>query len=522
MLYGPRVPSAAPPPASRLRRALPAIGLVALYLYSFPYFASIRSANELPRAYLVMAMVDEGRFTIDTGVERWGTTADVSPSGGHHYSNKAPGSSMLAIPAYLVLQAATAVVGRAPTLAETVWVCRLWTGIVPTLLFVWLLWGFLARWAPDPAPRRLVVVAYALGSMALTYSVLFIAHQLSAVAIGVAWILAVWALEDGRDARWMLLAGLAAGAAPLIDYQAAFAGVPLAIWAVWRMRGDPRRWRLIGYAAAGAVAPIAVLLWYHDVCFGSPLRTGYAASETFAHFHQKGFLGMDRLRAEAFWGSTFAPDNGLFTLCPALLLALPGWWLLWRQRGQRAHAAVTLAIAVLYLLFISSLNFWRGGWQLGPRYVTVMLPFWLPALAAALTWADPRSWARAIAIGLVGVGVCVYAVSAAEYPHFPERFENPLYEVTFRLIGDGHAPWNAGWLIGLRGVASLVPPFAVLVALWIWAVLPARRYLASALAGTALAVAIVAAYGLFPRGDAADQADDDAAYRRSVAGAMPR
>ena len=38
-------------------------------------------------------------------MKRWGTTADVSPGpdGRHHYSNKAPGSSMLAIPGYLVL-----------------------------------------------------------------------------------------------------------------------------------------------------------------------------------------------------------------------------------------------------------------------------------------------------------------------------------------------------------------------------------------------------------------------------------
>jgi hypothetical protein len=509
--------------ATWLRRVGPALGLVVAYLYSFPYFPAIRSANELPRAYLVMAMADEGRLAIDTGVARWGTTADVSPSGGHHYSNKAPGSSMLALPAYVALRAVTgAVADRPPSLAETVWVCRVWTGALPSLLFLWLLWRFLARWSPDPAPRRLVLVAYAIGSMALTYSVLFIAHQLSAVAIGAAWILTVRVVDDRRDARWMLAAGLCAGAAPLIDYQAAFAGVPLLIWAVWRMRGDPRWPRLVGYAVVGAAPPIAALLLYHDAAFGSPWRTGYAASETFAHFHQKGFLGMDQLRAEAFWGSTFSADNGLFTLAPVLLLAVPGWWLLWRQQGQRGHAALTLAIAVMYLLFISSLNFWRGGWQMGPRSITVMLPFWLPAIAAAIAWAHPRPWARAAVIGLIGVGVVVYAASVAEYPHWPERFENPLYEVTFRLIGDGHAPWNAGWLLGLRGAASLVPYALIVAALWTWAVLPSRRTWPSALAGTAIAAAIVIAYGALPRGDAADQAADEAAYQRSVAGAMPR
>src|SRR5215208_2641151 len=136
------------PAAARwLRRVGPAVGFVLAYVYAFPCFPAIHSANELPRVYLVMAMVDEGRFEIDTGVARWGTTVDVSPSRGHHYPNKAPGSSMLAVPAYALLRAGTHVLaGRAPTLAEATWVCRLWSAVLPTLLFLWLLWRFLARW----------------------------------------------------------------------------------------------------------------------------------------------------------------------------------------------------------------------------------------------------------------------------------------------------------------------------------------------------------------------------------------
>ncbi len=53
------------------------------YLYVFPFFPQIHSANELPRVYLVQAIVDDHTFAIDRGVATWGTTADVSPSGGH-------------------------------------------------------------------------------------------------------------------------------------------------------------------------------------------------------------------------------------------------------------------------------------------------------------------------------------------------------------------------------------------------------------------------------------------------------
>lgn len=516
-----------PTPARRatawLMRRWWALAIGVVFVYAFPHYPQIRSANELPRVYLVMAMADHGTFAIDHGVRRWGATADVSPSGGHHYSNKAPGSSMLALPAYAALRGAThAVAGREPTLGEMMWTFRLWTGVLPTLAFLVLLWGFLGRFTPaddGDAARRGALAIYAVGSMAIVYSVLFISHQLSAVCVATAWILTVRVVDDGRDARWMLAAGTLAGAAPLVDYQAVFAAVPVAVWATVRLWQTRRGAAPFVWAALGAAVPIALLLYYHDACFGSPLRTGYAASETFAANHQKGFLGMDTLRWRAFVGSTVAPDNGLVFFCPALLLALPGWGVMWR-RGQRGHVAVTVAVAVIYLLFISSINFWRGGWQLGPRYITAMLPFLLPPIAAALAAAARWPAVRGAALGLGGVGVVVYAASIVEFPHFPEKFKNPLYEVTWRLVGDGLAAPNLGGALGLPGAWSLAP-YALLVAA-VWGAVLVRGAAAwrprLVTAGVAVAVttAIVVAYGgVRGGGRVADEA-----YRRTVAPAV--
>ena len=211
--------------------------IAVVYLYVFPYFPRIHSANELPRAYLVKAIVADHTFAIDRGVAAWGATADVSPSGGHQYSNKAPGASLLAVPAYAAVRA----VAGEPSLAATIWICRVFAGIAPMLAFLWLLWGFLVRFAPDPDIRRLVLLAYALGSLAMTYSILFYSHQLGAICAASAWILAL-DVVDGRRGRWaMAAAGLLAGAAPLADYQAAFAVVPVAVHVLARLwrRGTP-------------------------------------------------------------------------------------------------------------------------------------------------------------------------------------------------------------------------------------------------------------------------------------------
>ncbi|HUS63602.1 MAG TPA: hypothetical protein VMZ28_03625 [Kofleriaceae bacterium] len=485
-----------------------------LYLYPFPYFEEMGSANELPRVYLTSAMVDDGTFAIDRGVAEYRREyrhdpVDASPSGGHVYSNKAPGSSFLAVPAYLALQGVHAVVGGEVTVAQKTWAFRVATGVLPTLLFLLLLWRFLERYAPSPEARRAALAGYALGSMALIYSVLFIAHQLSAVCIASAWILGVWVVEGRLAPRWLLAVGFLGGMAPLVDYQAAFAGVPVAVYLVWKLvarasGSRPRRLARLGLAVAGSVPPIALLLFYHARAFGSPWRTGYAASESFAKYHQRGFLGMDELRWEAFTGSTVAPDNGLFLLCPMLLLALPGLWLLWRRR-DRWTFGVCASVMVIYLLFISSLSFWRGGWQVGPRYITAMLPFAIVPVAVAIEAAWAATGRRAIllrggAVALVGASMIIYALSAALFPHFPETFKNPVHELVLRLLAAGYAPWNAGWLLGLRGPASLVPYLLALLALLVWIAVPARNRILSGGLGLALAGALVAALALAPGG----------------------
>ena len=498
-----------------MKRLSPAAGLAALlallYLYPFPYFEAMGSANELPRIYLTTAMVDEGTFAIDRGVAEYRRQyrrdpVDASPARGHVYSNKAPGSSMLAVPVYAALKGVCALFGGAPTIAQKTWAFRVATGVVPTLLFLLLFWRFLGRYAPDPEARRLALGGYAAGSMAFIYSILFIAHQLSAVCIASAWILSVRVVEGERSRRWLPVVGLLAGSAVLCDYQAAFAGVPVAVYLVWKLVGRaPRRPLDVGLAALGAVPPIALLLFYHARAFGSPWRTGYAASEAFAHYHQKGFLGMDQLRGEAFIGSTVAPDNGLFFLCPMLLLLVPGLVILFR-RGDRWTAGVCAAVVVVYLLFISSLSFWRGGWQVGPRYITAMLPFAMVPVAVAIQSAHaagPSRWYLwAGAVALVAFSIAVYALSAATFPHYPETFKNPFHELVLRLLGEGRAPWNAGWLVGLRGLASLVPYLVAVAGLVVWLAAPRKDRLRGGLAGLAVAAVLIALTSLAPHGGA--------------------
>jgi hypothetical protein len=483
-----------------LRRNGWLIAIVAAYLYVFPYFPAIQSANELPRVYLVKAIVDEHTFKIDTGVRQWHETFDVSTVDGHKYSNKAPGSSFLAAPVY----AAVELVAGEPSLATTMWICRFVTGVVPTVLLLLLMWRWLARFAPDDDVRRLVLVAYALGSMAMTYSILFYSHQLSAVCLASAWIFAIDVAERRRGVRAMAAVGGLAGAAILCDYQAAFAAIPIAVDVVLRLRAWPRRElaTALGIAAGAALVPIALLLYYHWACYGSPFRTGYDAS-TAAHGHTHGFLGITGPTLRALAGTTITADNGLFTLSPWLLLAFPGAVTLWRR--DRLTAITCASVIAVMLLFVASLaeGFWRGGWEVGPRYVTVLLPFALPLVAAQLeAWREQPLVVGAAAATIV-VGVVVYAVSSATFPYWIDYVKNPLYEISFRMLGDDLVAPSLGSDVA-DGVVSMLPYAAIVAGVTGWAIQRACGWRGLAVA-VVVAATIVTAYQWFPRSGAAGE-----------------
>ena len=490
-----------------LRRYGWLVAIAAAYLYIFPYYPKLNSANELPRVYLVKAIVEDHTFAIDRGVKTWGETADLASYGGHFYQNKAPGASLVAVPVYAVVSW----IAGPPSLAVSMWICRVTTSVIPTLFLLWLLWGYLARFAPEPATRRLVMFAYAFGSMAFTYSVQFYAHQLSAVCIASAWILAEGVADKTRGSRTMVWVGLLAGLAPVVDYQTAFAGIPLVIYFAWRLRDM----RLFALATLGAALPTAMLLFYQYECFGSVLKTGYNYAVTFGADHEHGLLGMTYPKLAAIAGTTVAPDNGLFALAPWWLLAIPGGAMLWKR--DRAIVILIGALAAVLFYFVWSLSAWRAGWEVGPRYIVALQPFLLPLVAVAL--ASLRGWKLAAACGLILIGVVIYTASTVTLPTWPAEgyrtgnFTNPLYEVAFRLLGDNAVASNIFTPVthGVLGVVPLLLAIAALVGTAIIAV--------STIRGLAIAIAIavlgIAAFALVPADPQTKQAAR-AAYARTL------
>jgi hypothetical protein len=483
------------------RRSIPwpAFLLLALsYLYAFPYFGALRSANEVPRILTTQALVDHGRFWIDDRLSELGSRNDLSsPPNGHKYANKPPGPSFLAAPAYLVCKGWGTTSLRACT-----WAFRVTAVTLPALAFLFFLPGWLRRFTTDEDSVRAVFLAYALASPAFVYGLLFMSHQPSAVCAGGAFGVAL-SLARGPAARPLgrgLLLGFLAATAVMMDYQAFIASAVVGLYFLSRCW---RNGRAVAGALLGAIPPTAALLYYHAVAFGSPFKTGYNFSDD--PNPTRGVGGMVALSWHSLWNITLLPANGLLVLAPWTVLAVVGGVAVAvdgeRRRRMGREALACGVIVVGYLLFMSALNDYmsRGGWCVGPRYLTTALPF-LACLAVVGYEACRRHVvSRVLAQASILVGAVIFVVAGATYPHWPDPLANPLYEVSFRLLREGYAVHSLGTLVGLRGLWATLPLFLGVAVLLAWGVLARRRHgLWSGVLASLLALAIVWSYQFFP------------------------
>jgi len=475
-------------PLHQHRRFLWPVAVAVLFTYG--YFIGTPGWNQNSRLALTRAIVEQGTTVIDRYHE---TTGDKSFRDGHFYSDKAPGASLLAVPAYALFYATRKItggelpdvrvsaldplddaIGRAPDLAMraagdtlfynhshkmAMYVCALTTSTLVAMIGVAALWLLVLRQvAGDVRTAVMVVLVYALATPALVYSSAFYGHQLCADFLLIAFAVLVLMHPGKHTHSGLLVAGAALGLAVLCEYPAVVPAALLAGYAVRRHAATAMFW-----LAIGALPFASILAWYHHVSFGNPFTTGYA------YVHLPEFAEGMRLRygiglpdATVLTSIMFGSYRGLFYLSPVLLLAT---WGLVRAclRGdacfERLAAVSALGIVVFYLLLNASYYMWDGGAALGPRHCVPMLPFLVLGLAA------PFAVVSRACIVLAMVSGVQMLLAAAASPEAP-RHGNPLWEFAIPRLLDvtSSGAGNLGHLLGLPSMFSLMP----LCALWLW------------------------------------------------------
>jgi hypothetical protein len=440
-----------------LRRHGAFIAVVLAYLTVFPYYARINNPNENARIWMTRAIVEFHELNINRASATWGYVNDKAVMNGRLYSGKAPGASLLGVPIYAVQRALARVLGPPPSIRAVTLALRFFGVGVPLAIFLF----FFSRWAEritgSSGARDLLVVGLGLGSILYPYGVIFVGHALAAaLAFSAFMLLSLEAPGAARRGR-LAWAGALAGASVLFEYQAGIAAVVVAAYAFARHRRDAL------YFVLGALPAVVAFGLYHTVVFGRPweLPFGHLENPQWADLHKK----VGRPDPRAALGVLFSIDMGLFIFSPYLLLGVVGAFVA-LVHEERLAGAVVLAVSVGLVCFLATLPNWHAGWCVGPRYISAVAPFLTAGLAYSWRATRRRFLLSALVAGLVVPSVVLNVVSGAVYPHYPEVFDNPVFDLTFPLIRDGYVPYSLGWLLGLPRAWSLLPlALFVLVAL---------------------------------------------------------
>lgn len=506
------------------------------YLTIFPYLPELQSPNELCRLDQTRAIAE--RRSMELNPRNLWTNRDLScvaisrdDSGAvlerrpcpavhgkpefreqHLYPSKAPLLSIAAVPIYAVIKAAH---GRVPETA-LVFFGRLLCTILPAILLLIPIRRFLRAYVAPPI-ADVVTATYALGTLAFSYSELFMSHQTTAV-LSFLCFYALWRIRRGEwSERGYLLAGLLAGLTVAAEYTGALALIPLAGYALATAR---RRVPAVLLAVVGVLPAAIGLGLYHHSAFGSAFTSGYKFLNDagYQNWHVGGFLGIKLPDPRALVLSFFSPLRGLFVISPFLLLAVPGLARrFWTDRG--AERWLSIGLLVLYTYFTSSFSYDSWGWTTGPRHLTPLVPFLLLPAAFALEAMTARPAWSGVAAALAMVSIVNTSVLTF-VNYISDSLTNGLYWFAWPLALHGYLPNSLLSLVGVPNPWALLPSIAAIVAVVVIVPLFVARSPRSLAAMAVCLVVLVAGHALIqPTGDGV--ARDAETYRFMAAQWMP-
>ena len=416
--------------------AVPAL-IFALVWFSAAWFGSWEfNPNNSTRLFAAISLVEQGDATID---EFAPLTIDKAKFGAHYYLDKAPGMTLMSLPA---IAAADAVTGeRARVMPERfdnprfvdyvklrLRAASILTSSLLTALAAVALYSLALSVGGSRAGAVVAALGYALGSPAWGWSTTIFGHAATAALL----ILALWAIWRGTSgasphpAR-AALAGLLLGWAVVVEYQAVIEVALIGLWALWRMRRYPMRsgMTLALAAAAGAAVAVTPMVAYNLLAFGTPVKLGYQGVVGFEGM-QQGLFGLTYPKAAVMIEILFGPRRGLLWVAPVLMFGFFGLARMARAAATRDLAVVSLAVVAAVLLVNASYAYWDGGFSTGPRHSVPAFPFL--ALGLVSLWQTAARIRDRVALAtLLALSVAINLVIAATEITVQDWYRFPLW-----------------------------------------------------------------------------------------------
>ena len=260
-------------------------------------------------------------------------SGDVAYHRGHFHPNKAPGTSIIAVPAYALIYSVERLLGAAPdrwwVLTVNAWLVSVFSVGLVTALGTVLIFR-LARTLASDLDAVFTALVFAFGTMTWPHATFLMEHNVVAVSL----LAAFYCLERAHNRRRypdatvaasnarrdVAYAGLCASYAAITNYAMAALVLVLGVYVIVRLG-----WGMLLRFGLAVTGPLLLLMAYNQACFGTPLTTNYA--------HQNPlFVSGDQVlgvftppKLDVLLILLFSPFRGLFFTSPVLLLGIAGW-----------------------------------------------------------------------------------------------------------------------------------------------------------------------------------------------------
>jgi len=341
---------------------------IKVFFVFFILYASLTEdyygANEGSRMALTFSIVDFLQFQIDHYID-YTFKIDYAEYKGHFYSDKAPGTSILAIPIYVVIKFL-----GVTDMAVRLFLISVFTSGLLSALICALLYRMTGYFTKNQMTRVLSTAAYGLGTMAFPFSTVFFGHQIATFFAFAAFFF-LFLIKNEKISKGNLpLVGSLLGISFLMEYPQA---IIVFILVIYFLTFD-RKIRDLAKLCIPMALVVSAVFVYNMICFDSPFSFSYSKAGFYQADFKKGVYGITGLDKEILLNLTLRPARGLFVYSPILLFSLTGFLYSLRTK-YKIESLACLVIFAGMLIFNASYVGWAGGWSFGPRYLIPMLPF---------------------------------------------------------------------------------------------------------------------------------------------------
>jgi hypothetical protein len=259
-------------------------------------------------------------------------------------------------------------------------------------------------------------------------------EPMSDVPAAAFWALATWKVLDNTRLS-TALAGIAAAVAILIRPNLVPLAAVLGMWVWWRQRKTTLRFAdgagALATFAAGVVPACLAIAWINQTLYGSPLSSGYGATESL-------FSTANLLTNVRHYGAWLAETQTplVFAGIVALMVPASRLWPASAKAAVHLLAAIAIGVFAMYVFYIPFDAWW---------FLRLLLPAW-PALAlgtVAVIHAvsrPARSHARlAEAVAVAALGLFT-ANTAGRLHVFPDNEGERRYATIAALVREATEP----------------------------------------------------------------------------------